>query len=109
MEILPNTPENYRTQVLTALQNNDKYLLRVLKEGKGAKRLVFINTLNGLKKYEEKPDPKDCLIYSQIVSDKLEEEWIMNVIKGQPAFAANSRLTAQEIRDIYQKFLDRIT
>jgi len=109
MEIIINTPENYRKQILKALQNNDTYLLRALKNGKDAKRLICIDTLSDLNKYEAMSLPTDCPIYSQVVSDELESKWIWNVIQGKPAFNYNSRLTANEITAIYQKFLDEIT
>ena len=108
MKILINTPEIYRERILTALQNNDTYLLRCLKNGKDAKRLIFIDTLTDLKKYEATSLPTDCPIYSQIVSDELESKWVWNVIQGRPACAYNSRLTANEITAIYKKFLDKI-
>jgi len=111
MEIIQNTPESYREMLLSALTVNNLSLLKTLNAGKHSDRFVFLNTLYGLKRYSKEQSTNDCVIYSEQVKNKLEDDWFLSVFNRNPKlppYGFIPSMGADEIWRIYDQIKARI-
>jgi hypothetical protein len=114
VEIFENTKENYKSLIIRHINNRDTIVLRLLRGAKRKKRIVFIHNYPGIKEYQSLGgnEKEDCIVLSETVKETIDMKWIGHVLDGTPVpqqLGYTPFMTADEIRDIYQGILKKIT